>query len=131
MKLRAWTTGTSLAHHPEVVLHVAIHNLALGITSCFFKQYRPEVISFLVELPWITLSRHVNGRIKPIRRKPPTLNDKLPSPLNGFLFKVVTKAPVTEHLEHRVVVGIITNILQIVVLTTSTDTLLGISGTWR
>ena len=41
----------------------------------------------------------------------------LPCHVDGTFLEVVTETPVTEHLEHGVVVGVVTHFLQVVVLT--------------
>ena len=40
----------------------------------------------------------------------------LPGHIDGALLEVVAKRPVAEHLEHRVVVGVVSHLLQVVVL---------------
>ena len=57
------------------------------------------------------------------------INDILPREVNRALFEVVAKRPVAKHLEHRVVVGIVPHLLQVVVLTAHAQTLLRVSHT--
>lgn len=54
------------------------------------------------------------------------LREKLPCPVDGFLLEVVRKGPVPHHLEERMVVGVLSNIIQIVVLSSSADALLAV-----
>ena len=55
------------------------------------------------------------------------LGQKLPGPADGFLFKIVAEAPVSKHLEHRVVAAIVAHRFEVVVLTADSQAFLGIS----
>jgi len=59
----------------------------------------------------------------------PDFGQELPGPLNGFALEVITKGPIPQHLEERVVIGIKTDIVEIVVFTSRSDALLGIGST--
>ena len=54
----------------------------------------------------------------------------LPSHIDGAFLEVVAEAPVTEHLEHGVVISIMTNLFEVVVLTANTETFLSINTTY-
>jgi hypothetical protein len=57
------------------------------------------------------------------------LDQQLPGPPDSFFLKVITKAPVAEHLEKRVVVGIESDVIKIVMFATRSDTLLSVGST--
>ena len=57
------------------------------------------------------------------------IHDILPCKINGLLFEIVAERPVTQHLEHGVVVGIVTYFLQVVVLTAHAQTFLTVRYT--
>ena len=54
--------------------------------------------------------------------------DELPGPFDGFLFEIVAEAPVAEHLEERVVVGVEADVVEVVVFAPGADALLRIGG---
>ena len=54
-----------------------------------------------------------------------------PCHVDGPFLEVITKAPVAEHLEHGVVVGIMPDLFQVVVLATHAQTLLRIGTAAR
>ena len=54
----------------------------------------------------------------------------LPCPGDGFLLEVVAKRPVAQHLEHGVVVGIVTHFLQVVVLSAYAKAFLRVSNSF-
>ena len=126
----AGAAGTGLSHHPEIVLHVAVHNVNLRVQPAGTEQFRPVIPGLLVKLPGIPLAlvRRVHRGVQPFRRKPPAFHDQLPGPVNGFLLEIIAEGPVAQHLEKRVVVGIIAHILQVIVLASGADALLGVRG---
>src|SRR6516165_7598588 len=89
----------------------------------------PTCTCLFVKLRRISKSRLVDCRVKTIGRELPTCNQQFPGPRNRLLFEIVTKTPVPEHLEERVVIGIKTDIVEIVVFTSRSDALLGIGST--
>src|SRR6266446_5017191 len=89
------------------------------------------IVRFLIELARFAQSRSVNGRVKPLRRKLPAADDQLPGPLDRFTFEVVTEAPVAEHLEKRVVIGVEPDILEVVVFAAGPNAFLRVSNPWR
>ena len=54
---------------------------------------------------------------------------QLPRPGDGIFFIVIAKRPIAQHLKERVVGAIVSYVLQIVVLSRNTHTLLRIDGT--
>src|SRR5205807_3597784 len=68
-------------------------------------------------------------RIQASRVKLPFLRKELPAPRDRLLLVVITKRPISEHLEERVVVGIPAHLFQIVVFSADADALLRIHGT--
>ena len=68
--------------------------------------------------------RHVQvGRVKVQH-----VNQILPGIVNGTLLKVVAKAPVAKHLKHGVVVRVMSNFLQVIVLTAHAQALLRVGA---
>jgi hypothetical protein len=50
VEFRAWAAGAGFAHHPEVVLDVAIDDLDGGVAALGAEERGPEVVGFLVEV---------------------------------------------------------------------------------
>ena len=111
----ARTARARVAHHPEIVLLVAVDDMDLRIEPGGLKMHRPVVPRFLVKLTRVTSARRIDRGIHARRRKLPALDEKFPRPIDRFLFEIVPEAPVTEHLKKRVVVGIQPNVLEVVV----------------
>ena len=52
------------------------------------------------------------------------IDEVLPRPVDGLVLEVVAEGPVAEHLEHGVVVGVVSDLLEVVVLATGAQALL-------
>ena len=130
MQLGARAARAGFAHHPEIVLFVAIHDVDGGVESLAAKFFRPEIPRFLVAIGGIAdgFVGIVDRRVETLRGKFPPLDDQLPRPLDGFLFEVVAEGPVPEHLEECVVVGVEADVIEVVVLAACADALLRVGG---
>src|SRR6185503_8908620 len=118
--LRAWPAGTRFAHLPKVVFFVAEKDMVLGyILLPVVKRlgvYRQAFLFVAAE----------NGYIQAVFVYFINLRQQFPAPGDGFLFKVVAKAPVAQHLEHSMVIGIDTYFLQVVMFAGYPQAALGI-----
>ena len=130
MNLRAGPAGTGVAHHPEIVLLVAVDDMDGGIEAGFGENIRPDIIGLLIEFGGVTLAciGFVDGGEETLGRDTPNFGDQFPTPINGFLFEVIPEGPVAEHLEEGVVVGIEAHVLEIVMLSAGPDAFLGVGS---
>src|SRR6266478_7929069 len=64
-------------------------------------------------------------------REFPDFGDEFPRPIDGLLFEIVAEAPVAEHLEESVVIGVEADVVEVVVLATGADAFLGVGGAGR
>jgi hypothetical protein len=94
MNLAAWSTGTRIAHRtPKVVLFAE-------------SQYLPGGDADLSPIGEGFIIVKVNGYPEPLLRQFQILGNKLPSPGNSFLLKIITDAEITQHLEEGKVFAI-------------------------
>src|SRR5260370_15390648 len=84
-----------------------------------------------VECCWFSWARTIYGGVQPVRRELPTFYQEFPGPFDSLLLEVVAKAPVPKHLKKCVVVGVESDVIQIVVFTTCANALLGVSSSRR
>ena len=126
MELATGAAGARFSHHPEIVLFASAHDMDFRIESCGFENPRPEDVGFLIELSRVTRFGLVYGCVKTIGWKVPSVDQKLPSPFDGFLFEVVPKRPIAEHFEKGMVVSVESNVFEVVVLASGSDALLGV-----
>src|SRR5437867_11872607 len=89
------------------------------------------IVRLLIELTRLALPRFVNSRVKPLRRKFPTLNHEFPRPFDRLLFEVIAEAPVAEHLEKGVVISVESDVFEIVVLAASSNAFLRVGDARR
>ena len=87
------------------------------------------IVRFLIKLARIAGSGFVNGGVKSLRRKFPAIDDEFPGPLDRFLPEIIAEAPIAEHLEKRVVIGVEPDVIKIVVFAAGTDAFLRVYGT--
>ena len=128
MEFRAGATGAGLTHHPEVVLFVSVNDVDGRIEAGSFKFRSPEAPCLLVAGGGVAGCGVVDGRVEAGCREFPAVNDQFPCPVDGFLFKIVTKRPIPEHFEECVVVGIEADIIEIIVFPSGADAFLSIGS---
>ncbi len=121
--LGAGAAGTRLAHLPEVVVLVAADDVVLG------QEALPVVVGLAVERHAVLGRALVHRGVHPVGGQPVDVVQQLPGPLDGLLLEVVAVGPVAQHLEHGVVVGVMTHLLQVVVLARHAQTLLRVGRT--
>ena len=119
MHLGAGAARAGLAHLPEVVLCVAQVNVAVENADRF-----PEVGRLVVARDAVRRVALEYGHVQPGGVELPDFGEELPGPGDRVLFEVVAEAPVAEHLEEGVVVGVPADIVQVVVLAAGADALL-------
>ena len=119
----AGTTRPRVAHHPEVVGHVAGALVvadaddALGGNADFLV---PDVVGLVV----LGIDRDpelFGGQHEVLRQE-------LPGEVDGVMLEVVAEREVAEHLEERVVAGGVADVVKVVVLAAGADALLGRRG---
>src|SRR5713101_3362420 len=111
MKFRAGPTGSGISHLPEVILLAAPHNP---------RGRDPDLLPQLVRVVIVAEDRHPH----PILRQADCLSQKFPAELDGIFLEVVAEGKVPQHFKERMVASGIADILQIIVLTPRTETLL-------
>ncbi len=109
------TTRTGIAHLPEVVRGVTGAFVVTDADDFLRRQtdfFIPDVVRFIV---FGVHSHHqfLNRQVQPLLR-----SQKLPGEMNGVIFEVIAKAEVTQHFEEGVMTGGVTDVFQVVVLTT-------------
>ncbi len=124
MDFAARAARAGFAHLPEVVFLAAQVNVRFRhadgapVASCLVVARN---LVFRVALE----HRDVQARFVHL----PDVGEQFPGPGDGFLLEVIAKAPVAEHLEEGVVVGVLADVVQIVVLAAGADALLRVGGT--
>ena len=122
MDLATRTARTGIAHLPKVILLVATNDVIGG------QETQPEIVSLLIERHTVLLRALEYGCIHTLLRQFIHLGQQFPRPLDSLFFEIIAKRPVAEHLEHRVVIGIVAYLLQVVMLTRHAQTLLRIAN---
>jgi len=81
--LGAGTARPGLAHHPEIVLLVAIDDVDVRVQADAAELFGPEAPGFLVAFGGVVfgLVRLVDGGVDALRRKFPDFDDEFPRQL--------------------------------------------------
>ena len=118
MYLRTWSAGTCIAHLPEVVVLVAVDDMVgrhvLG----------PEAGGLVVALQSLFLASLEDRHVHVFRVKVQHVNKILPCHVYGTFLEVVAEAPVAQHLEHGMVIGVVSHLLKVVMLSAYAQALL-------
>ena len=116
---RAGAAGAGVAHHPEVVGHVASALVVADADDALFGDVNfvlPDVVGFVVF--------EVDGDPEPVFGELVDRGEQLPGPVDRFALEVVAKAEVPEHFKERVVARGVAHVVQVIVLAARTDALL-------
>ena len=127
----ARAAGAGLAHHPEIIFLIPVHDVDLGVEAGRAELLGPDVPGFLVELGRVALGfiGLVDRGVEAVLREFPDFGDQFPGVVDGLALEVVAEGPVAQHLEERVVVGVQADVFEVVMLTARADALLGVGGT--
>ena len=120
--LAAGAAGAGVAHLPEVVVLVPKEYLLRG------EMLHPGLAGLLVEGGPVLGGAFEDRHVEVLRVYLVDFGQELPCEVYRFGLEVVAEAPVAEHLEHRVVVGVVAYLLEVVVLAADAEALLGIRG---
>ena len=74
MQLGTGAAGTGIAHHPEIVLLVPVHNVHGRIEIGLTEEVGPMIVGFLVELARFVRPGLINGGVEALRRKFPAFH---------------------------------------------------------
>jgi hypothetical protein len=89
------------------------------------------IVRVLIEFTRLAGTWFVHGRVKSLRRKFPAIDHKLPRAFDRFLFEIIAKAPVAEHFEKGVVIGVESDIFEVVMFASGADAFLSVSNSRR
>ena len=112
MNLGAGAAGADFAHHPEIVFG----SEALDVGGIDVGAFSPQLFRLFVSGQAFALVAAEDGGVKAFFGHAPALGQELPSPGYGFFLVIITEGPVSQHLKHGVVIGIVADLFQIVVL---------------
>ena len=117
---RAGTAGSRVAHLPEIVVLVAVDDVAFG------KVLLPVGGRFVVALETFGGRTFEHCGVEVFGIQTEHVNQKFPGPVYCLFLEVVAEAPVAEHFEHGVVVGVEAYFLQVVVFAAHAEAFLGV-----
>ena len=111
MDLTAGTARAGITHLPEIVVLVTVKDMILG------QELLPDGGSLVVALQTLLGATFKYGCVEVLGVQFEDIDQILPCPAYCLFLEIVTERPVAQHLEHGVVVGVMSYLLQVVVLT--------------
>ena len=124
VNLAARAARAGLAHLPEVVLLVA----QVDVRGVDVGHGAPDLGRLVVGGQALGRVALEHRRVQALAGQAPNLGQQLPRPGDGLALEVVAEAPVAQHLEERVVIGVVAHVFQVVVLSAGADALLAVGG---
>ena len=119
------TAGTRLCHLPEVFLAPKEQRHAKGRSRAAPSKYRR--LRHLCGTSALIVILKTSG-VDFILGQAPDIGQQLPRPGDGFLFVVIAKGPVAEHLKEGVMRVVAAHVVEVVVLACHAHTLLRVDG---
>ena len=116
----AGAAGAGVAHFPEVVVAVAVDDVVLG------EELRPVAGGLVVAREALFGRALEHGDVEVLGINLEHFHQILVSPRDGLFLEIVAKTPVAQHLEHGVVVRVVSHLFQVVVLAGDAQALLRI-----
>jgi hypothetical protein len=112
-----------VAHLPKIFFHAIRKDIALWNTNV-----NPQLAGLKVCGEVVSSVPTKVCDIEAVFGDPIYLSQKLPGHLYCFFLEIVTKGPIAEHFKKSVMVDVLSDIIEVVMLTSSADTLLSISS---
>ena len=120
---RTGTTRTGVAHFPEIIFFISVDD------TVFRQVLFPIACSLVVALQSFGGTSFKYGGIQTVRIQLKYLNKVFPCPVDSLFLEIIAKRPVSQHLEHGVVVRIMSYLFKIIMLTAYAKTFLRIRNT--
>ena len=115
--------GAGVAHLPEVVVLVAVDDMVSGHVAL------PVAGGFVVAAEAFVGRALEHCGVQALGVELEHVDKVFPGPVDGFLLEVIAEAPVAEHLEHGVMVGVHAHLFEVIVLAAHAQTLLRVGHT--
>ena len=118
----ARSARTGLAHLPEIVVLVAQKYMVLR------HMLEPGLPGLGVEFGAVFCGTLEHCRIELGLVNAVHLGEQFPGPVYGLGLEIVAEAPVSEHLEHRVVAPVVAHGFEVIVLSADPEAFLAVGG---
>ena len=118
MDFRTRTARPRITHFPKVIVFVAINDMS------FRQELLPIAGSLVVARKAFGRTSFEHGGIQTVGIQFQHFDQVFPCPVDRLLFEIVAERPVSQHFEHGVMIRIVSDLFQVVMLSTHTKTLL-------
>ena len=123
MDFGAGATRAGIAHFPEVVVFVSFQDMVL------WQKPFPVLCRFIVAVDVFGRTAFKDRHVEPFRIEVQTIYKIFPCPSDDFFLEIIAERPVSEHLEHGMMIGIMSHLFQVVMFPADAQTFLRIRHT--
>ena len=120
MDFAARAARPRIAHFPEIIVTVSENDMVFG------QELLPILVGLVVTVDIFIGTPLENRRVQTLFRQAVHVGKQLPRPRDRLFLKIIPERPVAEHFEHRVMVSVVADLLQVVVLARHAQTFLRI-----
>ena len=120
MYLATGTARTGIAHFPKIIFFISGNNMIVG------KYLLPIGSCLVIGGDSIFSRTFKNAGIQTVCIELKPVTQQLPRPGNGLFLEIIPETPVTKHLEHGVVVSVVSHFFKIVMFAAHPKTFLSI-----
>ena len=118
MDFRAGTARTGITHFPKIIMFVTVDDMI------FRQELLPISGSFIVTRQTFGGASFKYSCIQTFRVQLQNIYQIFPCPSDRFLLEIITERPVSQHFKHGVMIGIVSYLFQVVMLSAYTKTFL-------
>mmetsp|Transcript_3069 Transcript_3069/g.8674 ORF Transcript_3069/g.8674 Transcript_3069/m.8674 type:complete len:252 (+) Transcript_3069:2299-3054(+) len=117
------STGSRGTHFPKIILGAKRQDSGFG------QVLQPQLTSFLVGRR-LFIAFKIGG-VQSFGVEFEFLREALPGHVNGPLFEVITKGPVSQHFKKGVMVHVLSDVVQVIVLASRANAFLCVDGAFQ
>ena len=107
---RTRTARSRIAHFPEIIMSVTVDDMVCR------QMFFPIRCGFIVAFETFGRIPLENRCIKTFRVDFQNIDQIFPRPIDSLLLEIITERPVSQHLEHRMMIRVQSNLFEVIVL---------------
>ncbi len=125
VNFRTGTAGTRVAHFPEIIVTVSVDDVAFG------QMLLPDGSGLVIALQTFGSVALEYGGVQTLGIEFQYVHEIFPGEVDGLFLEIIAERPVAKHLEHGVMISVVTHFLKVVVLARHAKALLAVGHALR
>ena len=123
MDFRTRPTRSHIPHFPKIIFFIAEEDSILG------QIIHPNFTGFCISFQSVLFASFKDSSVQPVFIQPHYSGQEFPGKSNRIFFEIITERPVPQHLEHRMMICIVSYLFQVVVFSGNPETFLRVRDT--